>query len=228
MKIRNFEIGQGRTFIIAETCSNIIQHIDSLKSLVSAVAETGADALKVQLYLAEHFPTLERGLKKKTEFPRDRFAELVELCHKCNLACGTSVFDEEAVEIAQRGDFLKIATREEHNFDLVYSCLMTPIPVIQSYDWRDKYGHLNGDNFLWMECVPEYPAHSFKIRSLTGLGWSSHTANDLDVLMAVTRGAVVIEKHIKFSADDYEAGWSLYPDEFKTMVERIRWVEAAR
>ena len=82
-----------------------------------------------------------------------------------------------------------------------------------------------------MACIPEYPAENIRIPdalSLYGGGWSSHSDHWLDVVMAISRGAVVVEKHIKFLANNYEAGWSLYPNEFQQMVKDIRWVEEAR
>ena len=99
MNIGSFEIGQGRTFVIAETCSNIIPHLNHLESMVMAVRLSGADALKVQLYKAEHFPESERDSKRLTEFPRHLFPDLVSMCHANGLACGASVFDEEAVDL---------------------------------------------------------------------------------------------------------------------------------
>src|SRR3990167_6028991 len=110
MQIYNTELGKGHTFIIAETCSNIISYLNNLEGVVEAVANTGADALKIQLFKTEYFPLAEKESKRSLEFPRERFSELVKLCHNCGLACGASVFDEEAVEcvVDASGDFLKL------------------------------------------------------------------------------------------------------------------------
>ena len=233
MNIGNFEIGAGKTFIIAECCSNIIPHLYNLGGIVSAVASIGANALKVQLYKADHFPENEQASKKRIEFPRDLFPQLVKLCHEKGLACGASVFDEEAVGVVIKsgGDFLKLATREWQHQSLYDLCDVTGLPVIYSYNCREDLGHRYKAvrHGLAMACVPEYPAGKFFIPSfMNDRGWSSHSDHWLDCLIAVSRRAIIVEKHIKFAADNYEAGWSLYPDQFHQMVKDIRWVEEAR
>ncbi len=232
MNIGNFEIGAGKTFIIAETCSNIIPHLHNLGGVVSAVASTGATALKIQLFKHTHFPESEWVAKKRTEFPRDLFPQLVKLCHEKGLLCGASVFDEEAVKVVEdgEGDFLKLATREWDNNRLFNRCSASTLPIICSYDYP-AYGRRGRGMYslIFLACIPEYPVGRMKIPSnFSGEGWSSHSDHWLDCLVAVSRGAVVVEKHIKFSANDYEAGWSLYPNEFQQMVKDIRWVEEAR
>lgn len=236
MNIGNFEIGIGRTFIIAECCSNIIPHLYNLPNIVKQITSIGADALKVQLYKADHFPESERANKKRTEFPRHVFPKLVKLCHERGLACGASVFDEEAIDVVVGGggDFLKLATREWQNQSLYDLCDATGLPVIYSKDCRKKLGHLDHHykdvrRGLAMACIPEYPSGKFLMPIyMNDRGWSSHTDHWLDCIIAVSRGAIVIEKHIKFIANDYEAGWSLYPDQFQQMVKDIRWVEEVR
>jgi len=224
-----------RIFIIAETCSNIIPHLSKLSEVVKSVASTGADALKVQLYRAAHFSWNERDAKQRTEFPRDIFPELVRMCHERNVACGASVFDKDAVALVEDsgGDFLKLATREWSNTELIDECLKSSLPTIRSFDattnrYIDPTGIPDGD--ILMACIPQYPASNFKFptSSLYGMGWSSHTVGWRDVLMAVSRGVSVIEKHIAFSNNDYERGWSLSPREFAQMVSDIRWAEGVR
>ncbi len=232
MKIGNFEIGQGHTFVIAETCSNIISHLGHLESVVMAVRLSGADALKVQLSRADHFPEAERPYKLKTEFPRELFPDLVHMCHVNGLACGASVFDEEAVRLVKDsgGDFLKLATREWNNDDLWNWCLEDESsPTIRSYDCRKTESLSPLEQELFMACWPEYPAESVVVPGyLDGDGWSSHTSHYKDCLLAVSRGAVAVEKHFALDVNDFERGWSLMPSEFTQMVKDIRWVEGAR
>lgn len=242
MNIGNFEIGAGKTFIIAECCSNIIPHLYNLGGVVAAVASTGATALKIQMYRADHFPEAEQASKKRTEFPRDLFPQLVKLCHDKGLLCGASVFDEGAVKIVEEngGDFLKLATREWDNDELYDRCSGSKLPNLWSYNCEGKENLYHeykeeldtsgkSTHIIFIACVPQYPAGNIKIpNDLTYEGWSSHTNHWLDCLIAVSRGAIVVEKHIGFSKDDYEMGWSLYPNEFEQMVKDIRWVEEAR
>ena len=223
-----------RTFIIAEACSNIIPHLDKLPAVVDEVASTGATSLKVQLFLASHFPEGEQASKKLSVFPRDCFPELVSLCHDKGLLAGASVFDPEAVDLCvQSGaDFLKLASREWENDRLIKECFTTKMPVIRSFPWSgsfsNQYDKYQRNDSRLMACVPEYPAHSFHLPRSFGdraAGWSSHTNHYTDCLAAISRGATIIEKHIKFSPNDYEAGWSLDVTQFSKMVQDIRWLE---
>lgn len=231
MNIGNVEIGSDHTFIIAECCSNITQHLNYLEGVVDAVKGTGADALKVQLFKAEHFPAREQDAKRRVEFPRELFPALVSLCRERGLAVGASVFDEDAIRLVVEsgGDFLKLATREWGNRQLEEACDESGLPTIQSVEF-EKYPRYAAAHFGYMCCVPEYPAINVRVPNpSSGIhAWSSHTRHWLDVLIAVTRGADIVEKHIAFGKNDYESGWSLYPQEFAQMVNDIRWVERAR
>ena len=235
MKIYNTELGKGHTFIIAETCSNIISYLNNLEGVVEAVANTGADALKIQLFKAERFPLAEQESKRSLEFPRERFAELVKLCHNRGLACGASVFDEEAVEcvVDAGGDFLKLAVREWNNLELLEWCMNTGLPILQSFDYRNE----NNFNYVirnrrttpvYLACCPEYPAEKLSMPDCDLIGWSSHTWHWVDCIIATADYALVIEKHIAFNRYDPESAWSLQPSEFESMVRDLRRVEGMR
>lgn len=233
MKILNLEVGKGRTLVIAELCSNVIRHLDNLPNIIKRVSVTGADAIKVQLFKADNFPEAERASKKWVEFPRERYQEFVELCHTNHLGAGASVFDNKAVELVENSgsDFIKLATREQDNRELIEKVNQCGLPVIASFNATIRLGYILPkswiDNRLDMACTPQYPTDKPIIpRNMMGMGYSSHTKHWKDVLIAVSRGSVAIEKHIGFGVDDPEIGWSLYDDEFKTMVEDIRWAEA--
>jgi len=238
MKIGNREIGYGHpTFIIAECCSNIVRHISNaneyaLRVWADEVKRAGADALKVQLYRADHFPEAERDHKRRTEFPRDLFPLLVEICRQWDMLCGASVFDDEAVDLceASDADFLKLATREWDNQELLRKCLLSSKPVFRSYDISKKELLALGQKVTYLACVPQYPSVDPLVPGGNDQdwGWSSHTADWLDCLLAVSQGACVVEKHFKLSDADYEAGWSLDPAQFRQMVKDIRRVERMR
>lgn len=222
--------------VIAECCSNIIPHLSQLEWIVDEIASTGATHLKVQLFDHRHFPESEWKYKRLVEFPTSLFPHLVHLCHQAGLKCGASVFDTNFVDLVEQsgGDFLKLATREWGNVELLDRCVSSRLPVIRSYDalkhpYIDSW-NLEEDYFTIMACIPQYPAEGFRFptSTLLGRGWSSHTSHWNDVIGAVYRGAMAIEKHIRFSMNDYESGWSLSVHDFRDMVKDINWAEAHR
>lgn len=244
MKIGNRSIGFGEpTLVIAECCSNVIPYLrldGDLDRLLALVASTGATAAKVQLFTHKHFPQPEWESKRAVEFPRHRVDEFVKLSHKHGLLAGASVFDNDAVTILEQAgaDYIKMAVREFENLNLWQRVLESPLPKIASFDISDGEDFdadavwPYAENTIHLACVPKYPVIDPKVPSgdlkMQSWGWSSHTPDWLDCLIAVSRGACVVEKHIKFSEHDYEAGWSLSVKEFGEMVKDIRRVERMR
>lgn len=90
-----------------------------------------------------------------------------------------------------------------------------------------------------LKCTSSYPAPVEEANLLTipnlaqtfgvKVGLSDHTMGHAVALAAVALGAEVIEKHfiIDRSIGGPDASFSMTPDEFKTMVENIRIIEAA-
>ena len=234
MKIGEYLLGYGQlTFIIAEGCSNIVRHLDDMDGLIQLVASTGASSLKIQLFKAEIFPLAEQSSKRLVEFPRDKVKEFVNLCHKHNLAAGASVFDADAVNLLEQSgaDFIKMATREWENLTLWQHVMESHLPIVASWDYTQDISLPYTENTIHLACVPKYPVidpHVPNDFDDSEWGWSSHTADWLDVLIAVSRGACAVEKHVKFSETDFEAGWSLSVYEFGKMVNDIRQVERMR
>lgn len=189
-----------------------------------------ADAVKVQLFRAENFPVKERSAKRRLEFPRHDFKWLVDQTHRIGLKIGASVFDFEAVDLCAscNTDFVKLATREQHNDELrdyvhrtYHGTIIRSVlwPLIEPVDRRERE--------VTLACVPRYPTVLSRglfqsIENLNMLpepyGWSSHTTGVEDCLRAVHNGAQVIEKHFALAEDDLEAGWSLLPDDFALMA----------
>lgn len=235
MKIGNRSIGYGQpTFVIAEACSNITRYLDNLKEFIETVVKTGADACKVQLFLPSHFPEAEQSSKYQTMFPRPLFKDFVTISHDNGLLCGASVFDEEAISVVKDGggDFLKLATREQDNHKLNDACRgVLPLFISTSFSRDTRWRFSNNTQRVVMACTPKYPAIEPPIPSIhlgQEWGFSSHTSDWLDVLLAVSRGACVIEKHFALSDADYERGWSLDSAQFTSMVSDIRRVERMR
>lgn len=210
------------------------------------VAFTGAEAVKVQLFRAGHFPLSEQAAKAELEFPRHRWGEFIYRAHAAGLQAGASVFDVDALrQVLEYGDFIKVAAREETNGPLLSAIANENahaarslagrhdrLPVYRSVTdprvVRRGYPFDLGDVVLLT--LPHYPASlsaallkvclaasSFRDRAW---GWSSHTPDILDCWLAAKLGAAVIEKHFAMTGTELEAPHSLTPMGFKEMVRR--------
>lgn len=197
----------------------------------------GADAIKVQLFKAEHFPEVERSSKRPLEFPRARIREYVATARAYGLQAGASVFDQTAALIAIREcDFVKLAAREQGNENLIHVTEMfCSSSVKRLYRSISDFRYYNPESICThLFALQSYPAGM--VRSIFALlraaaffksrgarwGHSSHTRGDLDCIVAARLGAEVIEKHFALGASDLEAAHSLLPHQFARMVERIK------
>ncbi len=229
--------------IIAEFGSSPAPEWDFI-AWCAAATRVGTDAVKVQLFRAEHFPVNEQASKKPLEFPRKRLADFVAIAHAYGLQAGASVFDAEAVELAARYcDFIKLAGREQvfgqSKDDGLYWQVYRKrgaLPVIRSIGNLRYLNYDDRTTTLWV--VPKYPAsmtesiyqlvkwwlYVKRSRALWNKqwGWSSHTRGIADCVLAARLGASVIEKHLALMPSDVEAGHSLLPDDFKTMCKIIK------
>lgn len=197
----------------------------------AAAANAGADAVKVQLFTAEHFPPAEQDAKRRLEFPRGKLIAYKTIAHAYGLSAGASVFDAEAVTLAaQTCDWLKLAAREQFNHSLRLSCHETNKRTFRSVsDWRDN--RLPNETLLF--AIQRYPSPLWlalfevvkaarRYRKHPAWGWSSHTTGYLDCTLAARLGASVIEKHLALWPTDLEAGHSLLPAQFAAMCCAIR------
>lgn len=216
-----------------------------LERWITMAAWAKADAVKVQLFRGSHFPPEEQAAKEALMFPREQYAKFVQLAHAAGLRAGASVFDDEAVHrAADLGDFVKVAAREQRNWELLTAIRLASrhglrriVPVYRSIsDWNVlQEGDLGlgafGDVILLT--IPQYPARlsaavvkvlqgSRAFRSMKrAWGWSSHTPGWFDSWLAAKLGAAVIEKHFALTKDDREAGHSLQPAAFRRLKERL-------
>ena len=88
-----------------------------------------------------------------------------------------------------------------------------------------------------MKCTSQYPANpiNLDLNSISYLnqkfklpvGYSDHSLGDTAPIVAVSKGALLIEKHFTLNkkAKGADHSISLEPDEFKQMVKKIRIAE---
>ena len=198
----------------------------------ATAANCGADAVKVQLFKAEHFPQAERAQKRVLAFPRGSLAGFVSTAHFYGLTAGASVFDADAVALAaEHCDWLKLAAREQNNHELRRACNATGKTVYRSLS---RLSPDTRQNEISLYAIQQYPAPMLlslqkvlqaKWHYWNNWGWSSHTRGALDCVLAASLGACVIEKHLALNKTDIEAGHSLLPVKFAAMCSAIRKVE---
>lgn len=165
-------------------------------------------------------------------------------CEKCGIDFLSTPFDNDAVDFLEGigCEAYKIASFEIVDIPLIeytaakgkpmiISCGMASIEEIQ--DALDACYRKGNNDVVLLKCCSEYPAdwdnmHIANIpdmieRFKVPVGLSDHSEGSLAAVVAVGKGACVIEKHIKIEGiDSADSGFSMPVDEFADMVTAVR------
>ena len=140
-----------RCMIVAELSANHNHSLETARESIRAIAETGADAVKLQTYTPDSL-TLDvrsddfclRGglwdgrylhdLYREACTPYEWHAELYSLAHECGLECFSTPFDREAVDLLESLDnpIYKIASFEVMHLDLIRYAARLGRPMVIS------------------------------------------------------------------------------------------------
>lgn len=254
IKIANRAIGDGEPcFIIAEAASNHDRKLNQAKELIDIAHESGADAVKFQLYSAEkllsekspHFTMI-----KENELPRDWLPELAQYAKSKGILFLATPFDKEAVDLLYEIGVpaYKWSSQEIVDLPLLKYAASKGKPMIIStgvcnladiQEALDIVYSVGNEDIVLLHCTSlfKYPVkpHQVNLRMMDTIrdafhlpvGLSDHTLSIFIAAAAVGRGACVIEKHFTLSRnlEGPDHYFSLEPDELKQMVKAIREVE---
>jgi len=238
-------------FIIAEIGINHNGSMPLAHELIRQAAIAGADAAKFQAYSVDALfgpngedpnPEIHAGVKD-LEFNYDQFKQCKKWCDEEGIMFMCSVFDEERlqwIESLAVGRH-KIASRvSKLNPDLAHRIAKTGVPCYMSLGFNSVRieDDIKGDgryftpyeNIRYLYCVSEYPTEfenlelpkTFKHETNRGYyGFSDHTLGIEASLVAVARGAKVIEKHFTLNkaAEGFDHVCSIDPAELSDLVK---------
>lgn len=187
---------------------------------------------------------------KRFELTEDDFRQLRDFSESRNIEFLSTPFDEESLNELERLEVrrYKLSSGDLTNKPLIQKVAKTGKPIIlstgmatlaevdEALRWCDEVGA--GDVSL-LHCTSAYPTNYDDVNLLAmdtlrdafkrPVGYSDHTLGIEIPIMAVARGARIIEKHITLSCDmegpDHRA--SLEVARLSEMVSGIRHVESA-
>ena len=211
---------------IAECGLNHNGNLDLTYELIRQASWAGSDIVKFQL-----------GWRAKegemNHMDSDRVASIIDFCHYMDVEPLFSVFNGEAYTLLKKFDLrlIKIASRTiMDERALVDQMLEDGINLIISLGmWKDTelpYELSQQIDYLW--CLSKYPCLP---KDLLGLpknfkdtiysGYSDHTIGIETPLIAVSRGAKIIEKHFTLDKSDTtirDHALSANPEDFCNLV----------
>lgn len=187
MKIRDFDLGMKKTFVVAELSANHNHDIEIAKKTIHAAKKSGADAIKLQTYTAdtltincdnEYFKIKSNTLwddrtlyelYKEAYTPWEWHEELFKTAEGDGLICFSSPFDKSAVDFLEKYNtpVYKIASFEIFDIPLIEYTASKGKPVIISTGiatMADIEGAVNacrrvGNNQIsLLKCTSSYPA----------------------------------------------------------------------
>lgn len=226
-----------KTMVIAEIGQNHNGDMEMARELITAAKEADAAVAKFQLFDVEAiFPPDDKWNteRKKAQLSREQVQELADYCEKTGIEFMASVFDTERVKWCQDIGMkrYKIASLSIYDSQLIDAIADTGKDIIASLGmYREKgFPRIKTSGRVdFLYCVAKYPAYPEDLNFLTVdfnefSGFSDHTIGIEASLIAMARGARIIEKH--FTLDKKLPGpnhiHSVEPDELKQMVEFSR------
>lgn len=203
-----------RVEIIAEIGQNHNGDMELAKELIYAAKVNGADVAKFQLYDVDSIfqPDFEWYVAaKQAELNKEQACELAATCEEAGIEFMASVFDVERVnwceEIGMRR--YKIASRSVRQQALLQAVGNTGKNAIVSLGMWDGVGfpvvHTKA-RVDYLYCVAKYPTAPADLDFAAidfgqYAGFSDHTIGIDASLVAIARGARIIEKHFTLSKD---------------------------
>ena len=187
---------------------------------------------------------------QRMEFTEAQWQGLRDHCDESNIGFISSAFSTEAVELLRRVGVAawKISSGESLSSDLLRHLGHEGVPVLISTgmstyaDIAAAVDHCRaaGSEPVLLQCTSMYPTPPERVglnvladlrtRFGCAVGLSDHSGTIYPGLAAVALGAVVLEVHMTFSRRMFgpDSPVALEPDELKSLVEGVRFLERAR
>jgi sialic acid synthase SpsE len=208
-------------YIIAEIGINHDGKFKKAKKLIRLAKDSGASAVKFQLFKAEDlYIQSSKNFKivKKLEISFKNIEKLRKYSKKINISFICTPFSIKAALFLKKikVDAIKIASMDANNFVLISKCIGLKLPLIISTGMCDrleliqlnkKLIALRANKIIIMHCLSNYPCkiNDVNLNSIKQfkkifstkykIGYSDHTIGITACLNSIFQGAEVIEKH---------------------------------
>ena len=234
-----------KIIVIAEIGINWSGDMNLLKELVFRAKDCSCNIAKTQLYdPTKLFPNKEIWVQgknwypevEKTKMSREQLFQFADWCKEVEIEPMASCYDLErlswleAVGVGRH----KIGSRANKNWKLISAMLQTGKEILYSCQVRDFTSYiLQFPEIKYLYCIPEYPTPLEKLKfskiafPLEFQGFSQHYPGIEPALVAMARGAQIIEIHFCLKRDNSnpDMACSIEPRELKQLVEFARRVE---
>jgi sialic acid synthase SpsE len=234
-------MNKNKRTIIAEIGLNHNGNMDMAKCLIDEAKSSGADIAKFQFfdaskYFPPEFEWMKSCMQAKINFSQAK--ELRDYCEKKDIEFMASAFDLEGVDwcLNLGVDKIKVASRCIHQSDLIRKLESCGKDLIVSLGfWEDdKLPEIKTQNKVdYLFCVSKYPTlpEDINFENIDFYkkysGFSDHTVGIDAPIIAMARGAKIIEKHFTLSTQMHgpDHKGSCTPNQLRKIVQFAREVE---
>ena len=236
-------------YITSEIGSNFDQNLSKAYKLIEVAAQSGANAVKFQLFKTENL--YRRGHKlynifKSIELNPKWIPNLIDCSKKNSVDFFASPFDKVSADVLLKNkvNIFKIASSEITNLNLIkylakkrkYLIISTGMSDLIDIDNAVAICQKNNniDKLLLLHCFSIYPLpirqsnlnviETLKKKYKLPIGFSDHTKDEIAALVSVGMKSIFFEKHItldkKLNGPDHF--YALEPKEFKIYCKSIK------
>jgi len=213
---------------IAEIGMNYNGNFSLAYELIKQAKYSGADIAKFQLGWRDKPGEINQLDHKKV-------LQLIKWCDEFKIEPMFSIISDNAYKIIKKIKIkkIKIASRSlKYDFNLVKKMIKENKKkefIISLGMWNKKKLPFKGKNIKYLWCCSKYPTFSEDLKKLPKkfsiknyFGYSDHAIGIDACLIAISRGAEVVEKHFTLDKSDNtirDHALSATPSEFKLLVE---------
>lgn len=212
---------------IAEIGMNYNGNFGLCYELIKQAKLSGANIAKFQLGWRD-------GPNEINQLDLQKVKKIIEWCKSFNIEPLFSIISKKGYEIIKKTKItkIKIASRSlKYDFKLVKKIVSENKKkeiIISLGMWNKKNLPFKNKNVKYLWCVSKYPAFNEDLRKFPKkfsknlfFGYSDHTIGIETCLLAISRGAKLIEKHFTLDKSDTsirDHALSATPEEFRNMV----------
>ncbi len=212
---------------IAEIGMNYNGNFGLCYELIKQAKLSGANIAKFQLGWRD-------GPNEINQLDLQKVKKIIEWCKSFNIEPLFSIISKKGYEIIKKTKItkIKIASRSlKYDFNLVKKIVSENKKkeiIISLGMWNKKNLPFKNKNVKYLWCVSKYPAFNEDLRKFPKkfsknlfFGYSDHTIGIETCLLAISRGAKLIEKHFTLDKSDTtirDHALSATPEEFRNMV----------
>ena len=196
------------------------------------------------------FGSTYREVRQHLEFNHAQYLEIKEFCKETKIDFICTAFDIISAKfLINLGiDYFKVASHSLTHIQLlkflsdekIPSILSTGMSELEDIDLAHSIFKKNNVEHVFLHCVSSYPTPDNEVNidiidTLTNrynviIGYSGHEIGYFSTLIAVAKGARVVERHITLDKNmiGFDHSLSLEPEELKLLIEDIRKIETLR